>query len=36
VVWQSLHSPAGSQWPDGFPVAIIPSWQLAQVPSTSL
>ena len=34
-VWQSLHAAVVVTWPAGFPGAVVPLWQLAQVPVTA-
>ena len=34
VAWQALHSPLVGMWLTPLPVALVPSWQPAQVPVT--
>ena len=36
VTWQSSQRLVLAMWPAGFPVAVTPSWQLAQVPVTAV
>jgi hypothetical protein len=34
VVWHRSHAAVVGKWLEGLPFAVVPLWQLAQLPST--